>query len=518
MGVVRRVLSTLALGCTSGAACTGLLGISGDYTLYDAGSGPGGEGAAAQDSGSCTVVDMEPDGSSYDPRDYVPRQGSPAGGAANGMYLPPADFFNTPRSTHDIGATIVGARCSPTPLPGTVTDPFGNTVGAGLTVQQSGAGKTISCTPKDSTTFQTCVNNASPGDTVLLVGGNYMWTGTPLLTASGTKTDWIIVKPTAEASVTITGPGIGVLSDAGTSALTLSTAQYISVEGITFNGFGAGIVIIGGSYMRLRGNTVSTIGGAGIAAYKIQNLPSNYEISGNTVSYTNQLWANTAAQGGWGASIVATGQNVTVSGNTVSYGEGEGIEPIGEDIWVVNNVVYDHAQPAIYNDGSSEVVIENNFVYQDQANGTFWSTTPTKDTRDGIRIADDGYVLGATGLDFPVLTDITVRDNIVWGASVLFSYDNYGQAHPMSHVRIENNTLVGGQMGTITPFRLDAPAMGTDTDVVIANNIAAWTSGSAANNIATTAHRTFTNQLWFNVTVGTGAGAGDVMGNPELGQ
>ena len=66
-------------------------------------------------------------------------------------------------------------------------------------------------------------------------------------------------------------------------------------------------------------------------------------------------------------------------------------------------------------------------------------------------------------------------------------------------------------------LRIDGAATGTHSDVVIANNIAAWTQAGGSNSVSSGTGLTFSNDLWYDVTVGGASGAGDLTGqNPNL--
>ena len=88
----------------------------------------------------------------------------------------------------------------------------------------------------------------------------------------------------------------------------------------------------------------------------------------------------------------------------------------------------------------------------------------------------------------------------------------------MVHVRWVNNTLVGGQTDTASVFTIAAPNTGSHSDVVVANNIATWISGTGTNSVESLTGLTFSHNLWYNVTAGSAAGTGDATGNPLLGQ
>ena len=62
------------------------------------------------------------------------------------------------------------------------------------------------------------------------------------------------------------------------------------------------------------------------------------------------------------------GDHVTCMYNLVTYSNGEGIDPQGRQQVDYGNTVYMTGRPAIYNWGNGHIVVESNFVYQDQAN------------------------------------------------------------------------------------------------------------------------------------------------------
>jgi hypothetical protein len=443
--------------------------------------------------------------------------------------LPAVDFFNSTRSTSDIGASIVATSENSTSITaGTTTDPFGNVVGAGLTVQQSSP-NVKQITPTSAAIFANAVNGASPGDIIELASGSYSWNAQAYIqNVNGTSANWIIVRPAPGATVTITGPGYGTLSSGGSTSGTDgigfgANTSYISLQGINITKFRNGITTVSGSHIQIAGNNVSYMGGTGIGNYNVPSIGPmchNLEISNNTVSYDNQLWVGSPQNTyyGWALAITAWGNNVSVFGNTVSFSNGEGIGISGQYAWVHNNVVNNFVAVGIYLQEPSQSVVENNFVWNDVAGNSAWfsSGITQSSNKVGLLMANED-ASSNTGTSYTFLQQLTIRNNIVFNAGLQIAYENFKVGNPMGSVRIVNNTFVGGGTGSSSMMTFDAAAIGSHSGVVIANNICVWTQSGGSNGSLATTGITYGYQNWYNVTPGSASGTGDVTGrNPNF--
>jgi len=444
-------------------------------------------------------------------------------------YLPAIDFFNSTRSTSDIGTTIVATNGNYTPITaGTTTDPFGNVVGAGLTVQQSSP-NVKQITPTSAAIFANAVNGASPGDIIELASGSYSWNAQAYIqNVNGTSANWIIVRPAPGATVTITGPGYGTLSSGGGTSGTDgigfgANTSYISLQGINLSHFRNGITFVSGSHIQITGNNISYVGGAAIGNYNVSSIGPmchNLEISNNKVSYDNQLWVGSPQNTyyGWALAITAWGNNVSVFGNTVTFSNGEGIGISGQYAWVYNNVVNNFVAVGIYLQEPSQSVVENNFIWNDVAGNSAWfsSGITQSNNKVGLLMANED-ASSNTGTSYTFLQQLTIRNNIVFNAGLQIAYENFKVGNPMGSVRIVNNTFVGGGTGSSSMMTFDAAAIGSHSGVVIANNICVWTQSGGSNGSLATTGITYEYQNWYNVTPGSASGTGDVTGrNPNF--
>jgi len=384
-------------------------------------------------------------------------------------------------------------------------------------------------TPTTAGVFANAVNSASPGDTIELTGGSYSWNAQAFIqNVNGTASNWIIIRPAAGATVTISGPGYGALSSGGSTTGTDGigfggNVSYISLRGLTVTNFRNGITTTGGSHLQIAGNNVHHVGAAAIGNYYVSQfglMCHNLEISNNALSYDNQLWVGSPKNTyyGWAIALSAWGNNISVFGNTVNFSNGEGIAISGTNSWVYNNVVSNFVAAGIYLQEPSQSVVENNFIWNDVAGNSAWfsSGITQSSQKAGILIADED-VNGLTGVAYPYLKQLTIRNNIVRDAGIAITYENYKVGVAMTSVRIDNNTFVGGAPGSSSMMRIDAAASGSHSDVVVANNIFDWTgTGAASNSIGSSTGLTFTNQLWNNVSPGPASGAGDVTGSPNF--
>ena len=135
------------------------------------------------DSSSWTVTFPSTSGpyGIYSPLYFIPETGSSASGEANATYMPATDFFNNARTTNDIGAIVFASPGTYTPRSTSAlyTDPWGNSIGAGLTVtQNSPTVVTLTTTQMASAgAFQTAINALSPGDIAEMPTTNVTWSG-----------------------------------------------------------------------------------------------------------------------------------------------------------------------------------------------------------------------------------------------------------------------------------------------------------------------------------------------------
>ena len=451
--------------------------------------------------------------------------------------MPVSDFFGNTRSTNDIGAPLVNSPGTYN-LPSTsstYTDPWGNVIGAGLTVTQ-GSPKVVTLTTTQMSSalaFQSAVNSASPGDILEMPGGNYTWSGSTangssgqgggaLLTVAGTASNWIIIRPQAGATVNITGSGLGTTSNGQwLIELDVAGAAYVDIEGINTSTAFFGFVMHSGTHWRVYNCSATNMGNGGIYVGPTNSTVGYYEISYSSWTHTSLNYNSTTGSSGWNGGITMWGDHVTCMYNLVTYSNGEGIDPQGDNQLIYGNTVYMTGRPAIYNWGNGYIVVESNFVYQDQANqAAFYANVPVGGINDSEGISMDNE--GSSGSSYP-LNYLTVRNNIVWGATHGISFRNYDNGSGMVHARWENNTVHGGQTGTNNAFEIDAASSnGAHSDVVVANNIGAWTQSGGANWVGGSdgqgntipAGVTLQYNNWYNVT-GTGTSqTGDVNGNP----
>jgi hypothetical protein len=474
----------------------------------------------------------------YDPRYFIILPGSAAQGVATATYVPAADFFNSARSApYDIGATILNAPGSYAAFPTSslYTDPWGNSVGAGLTVVQGPIVSTTLTTTQMSTpsNFQTAVSNAVSGgsNTILMPGGNYTWSGGgssngggAMLTVAGTASNWIVIKPASGTPVKITGPGLGTVGGGGMWMLEInhSGPTYLDIEGLNLTNGNFGIVLHAGTYIRFYNCNMTQFGNTGFYAGPTNSTVGNYEISYCSSTYTSLNYNSTTGSSGWNGAFTMWGNNVSCMYNLVTFSQGEGIDPQGDNQLIYGNTVYMTGRPGIYNWGNGKIVVDSNFVYQDQANqAAFYANVPVGGVNDSEGISDDNE--GSSGSSIPVQY-LTTRNNIVWGCTHGIVHRNYNTGSGMTHARWENNTVLGGQTGTLCCYEIDS---GTHTDVVVANNIGMWTTAGNGKNFlggsdgaggGAPANVTLQNNCWYNFpypSAANGTGnTGDVNGNP----
>ena len=144
--------------------------------------------------------------------------------------------------------------------------------------------------------FQTALNRAAPGQTILLMSGTYDELRAPgevhyYLGRSGEPDAWIRI---------MAAPGHTPKLVASRGTALFVDGSYVEISGLTIQGsgfsadnpWGIGISCAGMHHVKLLGNYVADMGASGISL----NGCANYQVVGNTV-VRNAFWSDVAASG-----------------------------------------------------------------------------------------------------------------------------------------------------------------------------------------------------------------------------
>jgi parallel beta-helix repeat protein len=310
-------------------------------------------------------------------------------------------------------------------------------------------------------------------------------------------------------------------------------AQYVEVKGLKIrNAPHSGISVLGGSHVRLLNNEIELSKAQGI--YVSGQNATDILIDGNRVHDNAQkkvLPLPDAEQNTpgdyWNSGIGIQHQAtaVTVSNNEVYHNHGEGIGISSQAGTVVRgNILHDNFSANLYINGARNATIEGNFIYT-----AYNPTVPATDVEkkyfryhapaNGLAIANEDDVASET------LTRLIIRNNIVVGGRFTFYYGNFKTGGGMKDSTILNNTFFadafypntlqyGGNSATV---KIEPS---THTNTRFANNAVLQKSTGIIRDILGTGI-TFDHNGWYGLAgssaTGTGAGAGDVSGDVNIG-
>ncbi|MGI5126421.1 right-handed parallel beta-helix repeat-containing protein [Pseudonocardia sp. CA-107938] len=282
------------------------------------------------------------------------------GFAADGT--PPADCTNSG------GGSTGGGQSGDEPLQGVAERGIFTDTGNGQVISV-GSGQSIESA------------NPQPGDVVEIAGGDY-----PSFTPkNGAEGAYVTYRAAPGAKVVITGGGDGVLD--------LQNASWVHLDGITVkDGSRFAIQITGSDHIALTNCEVDGSQDGGMRIYETKFL----HVEGCDVHGTN-------AKGTSADSEALSLEKVTdfeVFNNRVHDNGEEGIDiKYGSSGGSVHhNASWSNRGPNIYIDGASDVDVHHN-----------WAWDTTEGSKPGIMLAAEAQWSSGN------ISDITVRDNVVWG-------------------------------------------------------------------------------------------------------
>src|SRR5712691_2166548 len=316
--------------------------------------------------------------------------------------------------------------------------------------------------------LQTAINNAVPGDQIILANGSYTTSGAITVARAGTSTQPILI-----AAQTVGGAIIS-----GTSAFTVnSPAAFVIIRGFFFNHVGVFSVNPGTNHIQVTRNTFDN--GAGSQDLNVaasndnqldHNLFENRPNGGQFIRLTNV--GGTCAGGNPLRNWIHHNHFIHNNG-----GGGNGADPIEnggdstatEQMTAEFNLIEDcNADPEAISNKSADNIIRYNTLLNNKAH---------IELRDGNRCQVYGnFVLNSTGIrifgdDHQIYNnyiqgnDVGIRIGAGSDANHICGQPFGGNDNP-DRVHIYNNTLVNNTQSVLGESRTLCA-----TDLVFANNI-----------------------------------------------
>lgn len=275
-----------------------------------------------------------------------------------------------------------------------------------------------------------------PGDTVTFLAGTYKLAAPVNVTVSGTPAATINLS--ASGNVILDGTNL----PAGKSILQIG-ASNITVWGFSLqNSPTGGISIWGASNVKVTACRVQGCQSFGIfAGYSTPGVVSNINIQNCTV--TDCCLSNGArtASGGWPAALTCDlCSNVTISGCSVYYNYGEGIDVNHSNgCSVLGNFLHDNFSANIYCDNATNTIVRDNFIFTNNNPSYFRFGVPA-----------NGILLANEVAPYPnPLNYITIINNFVIGGNNAIAYGSYGAGGGLVNCVISGNktfTQVNGAL------------------------------------------------------------------------
>lgn len=344
-----------------------------------------------------------------------------------------------------------------------------------------------------------------PGDTVLVRQGIHRPAGTLNLAQSGVAGRPVTLRAAANETAVVDGGGLP--ADANLIAV---LGHHVRVQGLTIrNAPGTGISVWGPGArvheVEVTGNTVHHCGRGGIfvACNSPEDPVRDVRVESNTVHQV-VLRNRSAPRAQWDFAL-GTGQsrNVTLRGNTVHHGHGEGIGfYLATQGAAIGNVVYDNFSVNLYLDNATHTRVEGNLIYSTGDAGFHRFGHPA----GGIQIANEEY----PGRSNPSAHNVIIN-NLLIGNRCAIQCASYQRGGGLRHTLIAHNTAVGAT-GTV----LDVDADPGHRDSRVCNNVFVQFGRRPLTDVAgPVGGIEFRNNLWSGgVPQGAARGPGDVLSDP----
>ncbi len=305
---------------------------------------------------------------------------------------------------------------------------------------------------QEYSTIQSAVNNASPGDTVLVHDGNYAGFRVNI---SGTSQSPITIKAQSGGANIISEE-----SQSGTDNIYVSNSNYIIIEG--FNVSGASVYGIGFhdasanspmTGIQVRNNWVSQSGKDNIYLSQV----ANSVIENNTLfsAVSHGIYLSNAGSD----NTILRSNNIYNNGGSGIHFNGDlsvGGDGLQSALLVEKNRIYNNSNNGMNMDGVQSSTIQNNLIYN---NG-----------RHGIR----GYAIdGAQGPRNFIINNNSLYNNSGW--AIKFSND-LGGHNVFNNILMSNSgSIVFGNTGFTSGYNLvnDAFSLDSENTVITFSN---WSS------------------------------------------
>jgi len=203
---------------------------------------------------------------------------------------------------------------------------------------------------------------------------------------------------------------------------------------------------------------------------------------------------------GWASGLSAARHPdyVTLRGNIVYNNWGEGMSTFQANGTVMeDNIVYDNYSANVYISDATNVLLQRNLIYMTP------DSVIKRGSRVGIMLGDETYA--------PPSANITIVNNLVYGANRNFYWWKGVQGGGMKNVLIANNTFANSVNNA--GIQIDS---GSHQNVRVQNNIVLQDGSLSVAIIGSTSGLLFSNNLWSKNPPVRGSGQNDVVGDPNL--
>ena len=316
--------------------------------------------------------------------------------------------------------------------------------------------------------FRAAMQGLHPGDTLILDGGTYPFSGYFELTIAGTAAQPIVIRAQTGQHPVIQYQGTNQ------NIVNFVGAQFLTLDGIEFSGGSRGLRFIGGNDVTVKNCHVHGTAANAIAANDDGYSYARFQFIHNEVDHTGDTGEGFYLGCNLDTcrihdSLVANNYIHDLNGASITQGDGIEIKKGSYANIVRDNVIHDTSYPGItlydVNGNGAPNVIERNIVWHSADNG------------------------------IQVTADAIVRNNIVLGAVASAFASNNLQGGSAANLTIVNNTFL---MQTGTGIKLNAVS-GT---VLIANNAIYAPNGRAID----------ANGVLGGITLSANAGQGTLNG------
>lgn len=366
-------------------------------------------------------------------------------------------------------------------------------------VSTSGSDSNPGTSSRPWRTITKAVSIAKAGETVYVRGGTY--SEQVNLYKSGAASAPITFQAYPNETPVISGNS---LSMATWSALVKITGSYITFSGFEVSYSSYIGVIVTGTH-----DTVDRV----YAHHNKQNgilLAGDYNTAQNNRVWRNALSNEYAQAGSWATGLSAARDAdgvtdyATIRNNTVWENWGEGISSYEANGTVIDgNVTHDNFTTNIYISDSTNVLVQDNLVYNDPSSYVYG-----KGANVGIMMGDETYT--------PASANIKIINNIAYGNHRNFFWWQGTQGGGMNNVLIAYNTFVNGSGDGSNGNSNVIIGKGTHQNVRFENNIIQQDSSIGLIGTVAQSGITYAHNNWSRTPLSAASGSGDMIANPQL--